>query len=159
MWDLSFSRRNWVLAAGYPEDKPRPDVMLTLVNNILAYNADPLEGGAVGIYLGPGVQLSESHNLYYSRADGEITAEYLTDHDPDITRQEIAEDLWGSLSGNGEGNIVADPLFISGWPEVDLRLQPGSPAIDAGAPLHAPAEDLNGQPRVEIPDLGAHEMR
>jgi hypothetical protein len=159
MWDISFSGRNWVLAAGYPEGKPLPEVKLTLVNNILAFNADPLEGGAVGIYLGPGVRLTESHNLYFSRADGEITAEFITGHDPDITRQEITDGIWSSLSENGDGDIVADPLFISGWPEVDLRLQPASPAFDAGDPQYAPADDLDGQPRVGNPDLGAYELR
>jgi hypothetical protein len=159
MWDPTFSGRNWVLAAGYPEDNPRPVVDLTLVNNIFAFNADPLEGGAVGIYLGPGVQLTESHNLYFSRADGEITAEFISGRDTDITRQEIADGVWNSLSGSGVGDLVEDPLFLSPWPDVDLHLQPGSPAIDASNRQYAPAVDLEGNPRREAPDLGAYEMR
>jgi len=159
MWDPAYSGRNWVLAAGYPEDNPKPVVNLTLVNNIFAFNADPLEGGSVGIYLGPGVQLTEGHNLYFSRSDGEITAEYITGHDTDITRQEIADSVWGSLSGGGLGNLVIDPLFLSGWPDVDLHLAPGSPAIDAGDPLYAPADDLDGEPRDGMPDMGCYEAR
>lgn len=159
MWDDSYSGRNWVLAAGYPEEDPRPEVNLTLVNNIFAFNADPLEGGPVGIYLGPGVQLTEGYNLFYSRPEGEISAEYLTGHDTDITRQEIADGTWQSLSGNGGGDLIADPLFLSGWPDVDLRLGPGSPAIDSCDPGYAPSVDLDGQPRQGLPDLGAYEMR
>ncbi|MFC1878766.1 right-handed parallel beta-helix repeat-containing protein [Chloroflexota bacterium] len=158
MWERSFSGRNWVLAAGLPEDNPRPIVKLTLVNNILAFNADPLDGGSVGIFLGPGVQLTEGHNLYFSRADGEITAEYITGHDTDITRQEIADGVWASLSGGGIANLTIDPLFMAAWPDVDLHLLPNSPAIDAGDPLWAPADDIDQQPRDNLPDLGAYEF-
>jgi hypothetical protein len=158
MWDSSYSGRNWVLAAGYPEEQPRPQVDLTLVNNIFAFNADPLEGGPVGIYLGPGVQLTESHNLYFSRPDGEISAEFISGHDPDFTRQEITEGVWSSFSGGGQGSLTIDPLFLAPWPEVDLHLNPGSPAIDAGDPTYAPTDDIEGNPRDTTPDLGAYEM-
>jgi hypothetical protein len=159
MWDTAYSARNWVLAAGYPEDNPRPEVNLTLVNNIFAFNADPLEGGSVGIYLGPGVSLNEHHNLYYSRVDGEITAEYITGRDTDFTRLEIADGIWSSLSGGGNGNLVSDPMFVSGWSDVDLHLIVGSIAIDAGDAQFAPSYDLGGVPRDEMPDLGAYELR
>jgi hypothetical protein len=73
----------------------------------------------------------------------------------------ICSDQTGS-----NGNISADPLFIS---PNNLRLQAGSPAIDAGdngAP-RLPAKDLAGNPRVvdgdvdgnAVIDMGAYEFQ
>jgi len=74
----------------------------------------------------------------------------------------------------GEGNIDADPLFVD--PDGgDLRLQPGSPCIDAGDNMAVPSDittDLDGNPRFvdgpdtpdsgsgtpPIVDMGAHEF-
>jgi hypothetical protein len=158
MWDPAHSERNWALVVGYPEEMAAPPVDLTLVNNLLAFNADPTEGGPTGIYLGPGVRLvRESHNLYYSREDSEITAEFVRGRDPDFSRAEIAAGTWAQFSGQGQGNRTADPLFVSGWPQADLRLQASSPALDAGTPEGAPADDIEGHPRDARPDLGAYE--
>ena len=44
------------------------------------------------------------------------------------------------------GNISVDPLFVDSAAG-DFHLQPGSPAIDAGSPLLAPALDFDGAPR------------
>jgi hypothetical protein len=157
MWDPA-SDRNWSLVVGYPEEMESPPVTLTLANNIFAFNADPLEGGSTGIYLGPGVNLAgEGHNLYYSRADGEITAEFVGGRDPDFTRAEIAGGTWAQFSGQGQNDLAADPFFASGWPAVDLRLQETSPAVNAGGVAGAPAEDANGRPRDAQPDIGACE--
>jgi hypothetical protein len=57
----------------------------------------------------------------------------------------------------GAGNLDADPLFAG-----DLRLRPGSPAIDAGDTAAVPAgvtTDLAGNPRVQgsAVDMGAYE--
>ena len=58
----------------------------------------------------------------------------------------------------GEGNIDADPLFVD--PDNgDYHLQPGSPCIDAGTPLGAPDDDIEGNPRDEFPDMGAYEYQ
>lgn len=80
----------------------------------------------------------------------------------------------------GAGNIDADPLFIDangpddmpGTPDDDLRLQPGSPCIDAGMSV-AIDFDLDGNPRIvddpdtvdtgigfpEVIDMGAYEYQ
>jgi hypothetical protein len=64
------------------------------------------------------------------------------------------------------GNVSADPLFVS---STDYRLQPGSPAIDAGDPeaTSPPATDLAGAPRITdgngdglaVVDMGAYEAQ
>jgi hypothetical protein len=158
MWDPT-SERNWSFVAGYPEEMASPPVNLTLVNNIFSSNADPLEGGSTGIYLGPGVNLvREEHNLYYSRADGEITAEFVRGRDPDMSRAEIAGGTWAQLSGQGQNDLTSDPLFASGWPEVSLYLQATSPAKNAGSAAGAPSDDAEGRPRDAVPNIGAYEQ-
>ncbi|MBN1535795.1 MAG: right-handed parallel beta-helix repeat-containing protein [Anaerolineales bacterium] len=158
MWDTTYSERNWALVAGYPEEMESPPVLLTLINNIFAFNAHPLEGGATGIYLGPGVTLAqEQNNIYWSREQGEITAEFVTGHDPDFTRLEIVDGTWEQLSGHGLNDLTADPLFISGWPPVDLHLQEASPAVNTGFSTGAPAEDGENLRRDANPDIGACE--
>jgi len=156
MWDERYSTRNWVVVVGFPEALAKPEVNLTMVNNIFAFNATPLEGGPTSMFLGAGVHLvKEGNNLYYSREEEEIIIDI--GDGVSFSRQDIVSGSWSSYSGQGNGNLIIDPLFISGWPEVDLRLQGSSPAIDAGfAPL-APEVDGGLKPRDEFPDIGAHE--
>jgi hypothetical protein len=78
------------------------------------------------------------------------------------------EGLDGSLGG--DGNIGEDPQFVDpvgadavpGSADDDLRLLPGSPAIDAGRDDAVPADvtgDLDGAPRIAgaAVDMGAYE--
>ena len=53
-----------------------------------------------------------------------------------------------------------DPRFVDG-PAGDLRLRPGSPAIDTGSPSGAPAVDHTGVSRPQGAgfDIGAFEFR
>jgi hypothetical protein len=132
-------------------------VNLTMVNNIFAFNADPIEGGATGVYLGAGVQLIEDHNLYFSSPEGEITAYASNGQEYWLSRQDIADGTWASTIGGGVENLIVDPLFVSGWPDVDLRLQDSSPAINAGGADFAAAVDLLNNPRDVQPDIGAYE--
>jgi hypothetical protein len=158
MWDAAYSVRNWAFVAGYPEAMDAPPVELTLVNNIFAFNADTTDGGPTGVYLGPGVTLvREEHNLYYSRPDGEITAEFLSGRETYFTRAAIADGTWAAVSGTGRNDLTSPPLFESGWPEAILRLEAGSPAVDAGSALGAPADDCDGKARDSSPDIGACE--
>jgi hypothetical protein len=155
MWDQSYSERNWAVVVGYPEELAKPEVVLTMVNNILAFNATPLEGGGTGVYLGPGVTLVEGHNLYFSRESEEIMVN-ISD-DPGFAQEDILSGKWHAFSGQGEGDLAEDPLFVSGWPEVDLHLQPNSPAINAGSNKLAPEADITLSARDDKPDMGAYE--
>ena len=65
------------------------------------------------------------------------------------------------LPAGGLGNFVADPLFVD-RPNGNLRLQAGSPCINAGDNSNAlVGPDLDGQPRITGPavDIGAYEFQ
>ena len=157
MYDPDYSERDYSFVAAYPATASSPAIQLTLVNNIFASNTGPELGTPTGIYLGEGVQLTEHHNLYWSRDDGEIEAEFVSGHDPWFTRAEITDGTWATVTGQGQGNVTADPLFVSDWSEVDPHLQAGSPAVDAGSVEGAPSDDAEGRPRDATPDIGAYE--
>jgi hypothetical protein len=158
MWDASFAERDYALVAGYPwDDGTEPAIALTLAGNVFAFNTGPAVGSPTGIYVGPRTTLVERNNLWFSREDGELQADVLTGRDPQLSRQEILDGTWAALSGQGAGDLGADPLFASGWPAVDLHLLAGSPAIDAADASLAPADDLEGRRRDARPDAGAYE--
>lgn len=161
MYDSTYSTRNYAFLVGYPNDETgiSAPVTLTLANNIFAFNTSSMVGGPTGLYLGENVTLTEHHNLYWSREDGEIQAEFVTGHDVWFARGEIANGTWTTYTGQGQGNVTSDPLLASGWPAVDLHLRRGSPAISAASVDLAPDEDLDGNPRPLDGgvDIGAYE--
>ena len=160
MWDPNYSARNYSMVAAYPEEGFSPQIDLTLLNNIFAFNSNGAMGGPTGLYLGEGVNLvNEGYNLFWSREESEMVANFL-EESVDITRARITNGTWAASIGQGTGDIAADPLFIAGWPSVDLRLQENSPAIDAGTSTNAPASDLDGNPRPQglAHDISAHEQ-
>ena len=134
MYDPGFGERDYAFVAGYPHDDTGASarLALTLTGNIFAFNTAPVHGGGTGIYLGANVHLVEERdNLFFSREDGEIQAAFLGDRS--ISQAEIEDGTWARLSGQGAGDLVADPLFVSPWPAADLHLQAGSPAAGRGA--------------------------
>jgi hypothetical protein len=116
-------------SSGNPTDN------LTLVNNIIAFNVSVLYGaGGLGVY--------------YS--------------DPVVTYNDIYGNVPNNVGGafddadylGLDGNISADPLFVSRIPgNRDLRLLPTSAAIDRGDNSQAPLTDLDGLPRLQDGDL------
>ncbi|GAB4252746.1 MAG: hypothetical protein Kow0027_17640 [Saprospiraceae bacterium] len=65
-------------------------------------------------------------------------------------------------NGNVDPLFVSQPLFSSApTTSGDLHLQAGSPAIEAGTSMGAPATDLDGNPRPSICafDIGAYEFQ
>jgi len=134
-----FGARNYAATFGYPEpdgsSPALPQVDLIMHHNIFAFNTGPAHGGPTGIYLGPGVRLREEHhNLFFSRQDEEIfLAQRGRDEGREISRADIAKGVWARLTGQGKGDLTVNPRFVSGWPQVDVHLKPGSPAQGRGA--------------------------
>jgi hypothetical protein len=158
MWAADYGNRDYAFVAAYP-DPTAAAIDLTLVNNIFAFNTGPAQGSPTGIYLGPNVNLvKEGNNLYWSRDDGEIQAEFLSG-DGEVTRNELTDGTWASATGQGAGNVVADPNFVSGWPNVDLHLTSGSPAVNAADSAESPVTDLEGTTRPQSAghDIGGYE--
>lgn len=161
MWDPDFGVRNYAFVVAYPDGGPSAQVDLTLLNNIFAFNCNDDHGGPTGLYLGEGVTLvSEGYNLYWSRNDGEIQAEFVQG-DSWFTRAEIADGTWTAATGQGDGNVSSDPSFISAWPSADLHLNEGSPGIDVGVAMAGLFIDLEGKPRPSGDgyDIGAYEYQ
>ena len=161
MWDPAFSSRNYAMLAGYPNDDTgiSAEIDLTLINNIFAFNTGPQVGTPTGIYLGSGVTLvEEGNNLFWSREDGEIQAEFAPGKSW-FSRSDIVAGNWRQLTGQGRDDICIDPNFVSGWPEADLHLSSQSPAVDKGRGEGAPVVDLECmfRPAGAGPDMGAYE--
>lgn len=160
MYSPDFSARTYGFVAGHfnPDLGRAAEIRLTVVNNLFAFNTAPgIDDGPTGIYFGPGVTLTEHHNLYWSRDDGEIAADFVTGRDAMFTRAEIAGGTWTDVTGQGAGDVTADPVFEAGWPELDLHLTVVSPAINAGSSEATPADDAEGKARSRTPDIGAYE--
>lgn len=159
MWDPGYSGRDYSFVAAYPSDGISAEIDLLLTNNIFAFNTGPQVGSPTGIYLGEGVNLKrEGNNIYWSRLDCEIVADFV-EGDPEFSRPEIEDGTWAGASGQGGGDIASDPLFLNGWPAVDLHLGAHSPAVDAGTSDSAPLVDCECmiRPAGEGYDIGAYE--
>ncbi len=73
----------------------------------------------------------------------------------------VRNNLTTRLEAEGDHNLEItaaelDDFFVD-FPARDLRLRSGAPAVDAGSPDLAPADDIRGEPRDEVPDVGAYE--
>ncbi len=141
------------VASWAPGSNPR------LVNCTLAGNFSATSGG--GIFVGPDgngqgedasatIVNSVLWNNFDQSGNGESAQVFVDDSSPDFTASvdySCIEGLTGKLGGLG--NIGDDPLFIDpdgddnvpGNEDDDLRLQPGSPAIDAANNWGVPVDE------------------
>ena len=124
-------------------DQPEP--MSVLIRNTT------ISGGHGEVYVGDAVTLTADHDDFYR--PGEDVQVHAGGRD--YTAAELRD---GSLGG---GIISADPRFVApawGAPG-DYHVTAGSPLIDAGTALGAPALDLDGATRQvgAAVDIGAYE--
>lgn len=101
---------------------------------------------------GTGVFASD-HNLFYT-APGELLWKTMDDEERRYLLEEAAE----GVIPLGEHSLFVPPMFADPAGG-DLRLAPGSPAIDAGAALDFVTVDFAGADRDERPDIGAYEQQ
>ena len=152
-------------------DKAHP----TIVNNLIVGNAE--DGICIGHKAFPFI----CNNTIYINGDcgvgcfagsaPTIQNNIIVANGAGIRRRDEAapviryNDVWGSEGLNydgcapGDGDISADPLFVSpGSPDEDYHLQEDSPCIDMGIDDGAPIEDFEGNSRpVDIPGVGHEE--
>jgi hypothetical protein len=117
----------------------------TIQNNIFASFQ-----GRLLLQAGTSVGMSIDHNLWFSFG---ASAPFLWGSTP------FDHTGWAAATGQGSGDIAADPLFSGARepPVTNLVLLEGSPAIDSGIPLALVAGDLRGHRREGTPEIGAFE--
>ena len=150
-----------------------------LSNNTFFQN-EAVTGGAlsVGVEEVPGKSPTIRNSILSSNfaATGSGGGLYVYLSNPDVRTTMFHANTGGNVGGDKidsnyiglNGNVAADPIFVRPMrPTPDLRLQAGSPAIDAGgAGAPGDTEDLDGAPRVQdgnadgiaTIDLGAFEF-
>jgi hypothetical protein len=157
------------IAASVPSGSNGPRI----INNTIAGNKATFEGSQ--LYLEGFASKTQVWNniLFGASAPAAVVCDTLYDPTPPVLRfndgfNTIGPAYAGSCANvtGTNGNISADPLFVSFTS--DLRLQPTSPAIDAGANTAPglPSTDFAGNPRLfdgngdgtATVDLGAYEI-
>jgi predicted outer membrane repeat protein len=162
---------------------------ITIANAVFSNNIALSDGGAIAntssdpvitnaSFSGNSTVLGSGEVLYNNSSDPVLTNVIMWDNSPGaqiantlgapVISYSLVEGSGGSGAGwdvtlgtDGGNNLDADPLFVDALGG-NLRLQSGSPAIDAGdnsAP-NLPATDLDGNPRVvgAAVDMGAYEF-
>ncbi|HEX4824274.1 MAG TPA: MopE-related protein [Candidatus Polarisedimenticolaceae bacterium] len=118
---------------------------LRLNNVTLSANSAPTSGG--GIYVFTPSTVTIRNSILWGNTGGDISG---------AAAAVSTSIVQGGYPG-GTGILNVDPLFRV--PGSDLRVKPGSPALDAGAPSTCAANDVRGMfrdPEVAC-DLGAYE--
>jgi len=165
LMNVTFSGNSSLFGAGiYNNDISAP----TLINVTFSRNSASARGG--GIYNNLSSPILKNVIMWGNTAH--ISANILNEN---YSSTNVSySNIQGGYSGTG--NINSDPQFVDadgadnivGTPDDNLRLRPGSPAIDAGNNTDVPpgvTTDLDGSPRVvdgngdgsAIVDMGAYE--
>ncbi|MCP4599980.1 MAG: hypothetical protein GY847_05485, partial [Proteobacteria bacterium] len=132
------------------------------ITNITVYNNTAGEAGG-GLYNYYNSLGSVTNAIFWGNMVGAVSSEIEEDDPVDLTYS----DIQGGYAG--EGNIDIDPLFVDET-SGDLRLDVGSPCIDAANGDSAPSNDIEGRVRYDDPgtidtgigavpytDMGAYE--
>lgn len=126
-------------------DHPGVALNLTIRNTIFSSR-----GLRAPVYLAGSVQATLDYNLFYMPAHSSILVKGTVEY----TSEQV-----GAL---GSGNRYGDPLFIAtGFGATgDYHLRAGSPALDTGTAVGAPANDLAGTSRPQGAgfDIGCYEQ-
>ncbi len=132
--------RNYVMYVQYDNPELPVDVLL---RNVIFSSRGP----EAHIFVGHASRLTADHNLFFFPHSALV----LEQGPNQYTAQDVLR--------LGSGNLYGDPLFALAacGQSGDYHLREGSPAIDAGNPEGAPAEDLQGRSRGSPPDIGAYE--
>jgi YD repeat-containing protein len=144
-------------------------VNLNLINNTITDNTSAVKGGGLrAVASNSGIaDLTVNNNIVWGNtasAGQDIAIRQETSGSATINASyndigDVSTDSGAPGTVNDLGNNVdVDPLFVN-FPGGDLHLASGSPAIDVGTSVGAPAADFESDPRPQGPgfDLGADE--
>jgi len=124
-----------------------------ITNSTIAYNSG--SGGAGGIHFEGSSRATLKNTILAFNTGGNANGAQ------NSLGNNIESANTAGLSGPGD-QINTDPLLgllqYNGGPTKTHALLPGSPAIDAGTSVGAPATDQRGATRVGTPDIGAYEF-
>jgi len=137
------------------------ETALNCINNTISQNTSPKNGAGLYIEIPETTGTFNIHNniIWNNISQEDYNDIYIEGFGEQIIAQNNifsdAKALWTDASNNRD----IDPLFFD--PENnDFHLKPNSPCINAGNPNapELPEFDLDGNPRIGLPDIGAYEF-
>jgi trimeric autotransporter adhesin len=123
---------------------------IQLKNNIISVSGNAQNNYCLYMWY-PNDSLFSDHNDLHITANGPGTSKVA--YRGGIEYTNLTD--WQTSSGNDLHSITADPLFVS---TSDLHLTPGSPARNKAVAIATVQNDIDGDKRDSIPDLGADEI-
>jgi hypothetical protein len=139
-------------------EKNGPKKNITIVNNTVVENGNKQANWGNGIAIDKtdvtGAVIR--NNICFRNVGGQISDD--SGSTPVIDHNLLEGGRKGSNNAKGEATLQGDPFFRDAA-KADFRLQPNSPAINAGTDKLAPTDDIDGFPRPygQAVDLGAYE--